>query len=217
MNTDTRSKIANVINEEIKDKISKVLELASRGIDGEKQAAKTALDRLMKKYNLSDEDLGRIKLKMYSFKYKTNIDKRLFCQLLDYFFKEKTFKIYQDNISGKDLKIELEYLDYVTLSCSYEYFRAHASAQFKAFCLPHIKRCRTTKTKNAKRAELQDAFFSKYVIASKIYHQEQLTEIDYSKMSNKERDALHKRNDLLGNVEGGQYHTQVEKETLKIE
>ena len=33
------------MNTEIKDKIAKVLELANRGIEGEKDAAKNALDR----------------------------------------------------------------------------------------------------------------------------------------------------------------------------
>lgn len=204
------------MNTEIKDKIAKVLELANRGIDGEKEAAKTALNRLMKKYNLSDEDLSKIKFQKYFFKYKTNIDKMLFLQLIEYFFKGQNFRIFQNNNNGKDFQIEMEYLDYVTLSCSYEYFRGHAATQFKAFCLPHIKRCRTTKTKNAKRAELQEAFFSKYVMASKIYHPEQLIQIDYSKMSDKERESTFKRDNVLANIEGGQYHTQVAKETLQI-
>ena len=205
-----------MMNTEIKDKIAKVLELANRGVDGEKDAAKTALNRLMKKYNLSDEDLSKIKLTMYYFKYKTNLDKMLFGQLVNYFFKDQNFTIYQNNLRGKDLNIEMEYLDYVTLSCSYEYFRAHAAKQFNEFCLPHVKRCRSTKTKNAKRAELQDAFFSRYVIASKIYHPEQLEKVDYAEMTSKEAEASHKRAQLLDNVTGGQYHTLVAKETLQI-
>lgn len=36
-------------------------------------------------------------------------------------------------------------------------------------------------------------------------------------MSNKERADFHTKEMILGNVEGGQYHTQVEKETLRIE
>lgn len=204
------------MNNEIKDKISKVLELVKRGEAGEQDAAQKALERLMKKYNLSDEDLSKIKLKKYVFKYKTNLDKMLFMQLINYFFKEKHFKVYQNNYYGKELHIEMEYLDYVTLSCSYEYFRSHAAKQFKEFCLPHIKKCRTTKTKNAKRNELQEAFFSRYVIASKIYHPEHIKQVDYAGMSNRELQASHKRAAILGDVEGGQYHTQVAKETKMI-
>ncbi|RKE90033.1 DUF2786 domain-containing protein [Epilithonimonas arachidiradicis] len=204
------------MNNEIKDKISKVLELVNQGVDGEKDAAKNALNRLMKKYNLSDEDLANIKMKHYFFKYKTNLDMMLFQQILSYFFPGQNFRVVRYTAAKKELRIELEYLDWVTLDSAYEYFRRHAAKQFSDFCLPHIKRCRTTKTKNAKRAELQDAFFTKYVIASKIYHPDQVTERRYSDMSNKEIEALNKRAAILGNVEGGQYHTQVAKETLKI-
>lgn len=204
------------MNTEIKDKIAKVLELANRGIDGEKDAAKNALDRLMKKYNLSDEDLSKIKLTKYFFKYKTNLDMMMFQQILKYFFVGKNFRVVRYTSGQKSLAVELEYLDYVTIDSAYEYFRRHAADQFKQFCLPHIKRCRTTKTKNAKRNELQDAFFSRYVIASNIYHPEQIQQIDHSGMSNKEREISHKRAQILGDVEGGQFHTQVAKETKQI-
>ncbi len=37
-----------------KDKFQKVYELVNRGIGGEKDAAKAAIDRLMKKYKMTD-------------------------------------------------------------------------------------------------------------------------------------------------------------------
>ena len=204
------------MNTEIKDKIAKVLELANRGIEGEKDAAKNALDRLMKKYNLSDEDLAKIKLTKYSFKYKTNLDIMLFQQILRYFWKGRHFQISQRTYGVRELSVELEYLDWVTLDSAYEYFRRHAANQFKEFCLPHVKRCRTTKTKNAKRDELQNAFFSRFVIASNIYHPEQIEKLDHSEMSDKQREISHKRAQILGDVQGGQFHAQVAKETKQI-
>lgn len=197
------------MNNEIKDKIAKVLELANRGIDGEKDAAQKALERLMKKYDLSDEDLSKIKLTKYFFPYKTNIDMMLFQQILKYFFAGKNFRVVRYTSNPKALATHLEYLDWVTIDSAYEYFRRHAAAQFKEFCLPHVKRCRTNKTRNAKRAELQDAFFSRYVIASKIYHPEQIKTIDHNEMSNKEREASYKKAQILRKVKGGEFHTQV--------
>lgn len=205
------------MNTEIKDKIAKVLELANRGIAGEKDAANKALERLMKKYNLSDEDLAKIKLTKYFFKYKTNLDMLLFQQILKYFFDGRNFRVVRYTYGTKSLAVELEYLDWVTVDSAYEYFRRHAANQFKEFCLPHIKRCRTTKTKNAKRDELQNAFFSKYVIASNIYHPEQIAQIDYSQMSNKQRESSYRKSQILGEVQGGQFHTQVQKLTKQIE
>ena len=202
---------------EIKDKIAKVLELVNRGIEGEKSAAKNALDRLMKKYNLSDEDLSKIKLTKYFFKYKTNLDMMMFQQILKYFFVGKNFRVVRYTYGQKSLAVELEYLDWVTIDSAYEYFRRHAATQFKEFCLPHVKRCRTTKTKNAKRVELQDAFFSRYIIASKLYHENQIAQINFKGMSNKEQSAHNKNSNILGNVEGGQFHTQVAKETKYLE
>lgn len=204
------------MNTEIKDKISKVLELVNRGVEGEKTAAQEALYRLMKKYNLSDEDLAKIKVQRYYFKYKTELDKKLFCQLVEFFFKNKDLQIYLSTYNGRNLYLELEYLDWVTLDSAYEYFRRHAAAQFKEFCLPHLKRCRSNKTRNAKRAELRDAFFSKYVIASNIYHPEQITQIDFKGMSSKEWENYSRQAQILGDVQGGQFHTQVGKETKMI-
>lgn len=204
------------MNDEIKDKIAKVMELANRGVEGEKAAAQKALERLMEKYNLSDEDLSKIKFKLYSFKYKTNLDIDLFVQLVSYFFKDKKLQIGQSPWR-KELDVSLEYLDWVTLDCAYAYFRKHAATQFNEFCLPHVKKCRTTKTRNARRATLQKDFFSKYVIASGIYHPEQLTNRTIGSMTAKEIEEYRKREAILGNVQGGQYHTQVAKETKLLD
>lgn len=204
------------MNNQIKDKIAKVLELTSRGVAGEKAAAEKALQRLMQKYNLSDEDLSRVKLKRYWFRYHTHLDVRLFCQLVNYFFQDRNLMVYKSSINGRQLYLDLEYLDWVTLDSAYEYFKRHAAQQFREFCLPHVNRCRTLKTKNAKRQELQEAFLSKYVIASNIYRPEQLKEIDYMNMSNKERESHYRRGAILGEVQGGEFHTQISKQTKRL-
>ena len=79
------------------------------------------------------------------------------------------------------------------------------NAEFRKFCLPLIAKCRTTKTKNKRRAELQKTFFSQYVMKSKIYHEHQIEKIDLSKLSNKQY-SDRKR---LSEIEGGKYHTQL--------
>ena len=79
------------------------------------------------------------------------------------------------------------------------------NSQFRKFCLPKVKLCRSVKTKNKRRSELQNVFFGQYVIKSEIYNPEQVRSRDMSKMSNREYDNL---NDL-SNIEGGKYHTQV--------
>jgi hypothetical protein len=185
------------------DKISKVYELANKGAtDGEKEAAKRALDRLMKKYNLTEEYIKNMHLKFYNFSYSTNLDLALFNQLVEYFFRDKDYSGYKSTTGGKHIVFKLEYLDYIQLDCAYAYFRTHMGKQFKKHCHPILSKCRTNRTKTKRRAELQSEFFSKYVMASKLYHEDQLVERKLSQRDQKNRQ-------LIGTVEGGQYNQQV--------
>lgn len=188
---------------ENREKIAKVYELVERGsTDGEKQAAKIALDKLLKKFNLNDDYLETIKFKKYEFKYATMLDLELFSQLHTYFFKDKTFKASRQTWGKKSIISSFEYLDYVVMQTAFEYFKRHMNNEFKKHCVPLISRCRTTKTKNKRRSELQKLFFSQYIFKSKIYHADQVAKIDLSKLSEKERNDRMK----LMNIEGGKYN-----------
>ncbi|EMY3483778.1 hypothetical protein FPG87_12490 [Flavobacterium psychrophilum] len=194
------------MNIQTKEKIAKIYELVKRGsTDGEKQAAEIALNKLLKKFNLTDEFLATIHLTQYEFKYATQLDQDLFIQLYIYFFKDKEFNISKSTLGRKSLFVNLEYLDYILFSTAYEYFKKHMNAEFRKFCLPLIAKCRTTKTKNKRRAELQKTFFSQYVMKSKIYHENQIEKIDLSKLSDKQYNDRKR----LSEIEGGKYHTQV--------
>lgn len=195
------------MDQSIKDKIAKVYELVKRGgTEGEKTAAKLALDKLMKKHDISDEALAKITLKAYYFKYATHLDLMLWMQLYKYYLPHLEFNAGKSTIGGKNIVAELEYIDYITIETTYEYFRRHMAKQFREFCVPLVKRCRTTKTKNNRRKELQSIFFSKYIIASEIYLPEQLSQIKMSELSEKERQD---RLNLERNVEGGKFNKQV--------
>lgn len=191
------------MTDEIKDKIAKVYELVKRGEQGEQQAAEKALDRLSKKYNLSAEEVAKIHLKMYKFKYTSDLDKMLLCQLLTYFFegKYKKYTLYTGDV--REIGIEMEYLDYVQIECAYEYFKRHMNQQWREFALPLVKKKRTTKTKNKRRKELQDVFFSKYILSSKIYLTRQVG--DGSNYTQKELEDLY----ALSGVQGGKFNQQV--------
>ena len=194
------------MDNQLKDKISKIYELVKRGgTEGEKAAAETALNKLLKKHNLTEEFIKTMHLKQYEFKYATNLDLKLFMQLHEYFFKGKEFNASKSTLGGKTIYISFEYLDWVLFSSAYEYFKRHMNAEFKKFCVPLIKKCRSAKTQNARRSKLQVVFFSQYVMNSKIYHQSQIGTIDLSKLSEKER-ADRER---LEKIQGGQYNTQV--------
>ena len=193
------------MKQEVKDKIAKVYELVNKGVQGEKEAAKKALDRLMKKYNLTEIDIKTIHLKEYGFKYSNKMELKLLIQLHKYFLPEKKVSAFRDTWGKKELVLKLEYIDFITMEMAYEYFRRHMNSQFKSICLPEINRCRKLKTKNKRRQELQDLFFSQYVLKSKIYNPDQLKKVDLSKLSDKEYHDRMK----LEKVKGGIFHNQV--------
>lgn len=157
----------------------------------------------MSKYNLSAEEVAKIHLKMYKFKYTSDLDKRLLFQLLTYFFegKHNSYTLYTDNV--REIGIEMEYLDYVQIECAYEYFKRHMNQQWREFALPLVKKKRTTKTKNKRRKELQDVFFSKYILSSKIYLEKQVS--NGSDYTQKELEDLY----ALSGVQGGKFNQQV--------
>ena len=194
------------MDNQLKEKISKIYELVKRGsTEGEKLAAESALNKLLKKHNLTEEFIKTMHLKVYEFKYATNLDLMLFMQLHEYFFKGKQFEASKSTLNRKSVFISFEYLDWVLFSSAYEYFKGHMNSEFKKVCVPLIKRCKTTKSKNERRAKLQKTFFGQYVINSKIYHQEQVEEIDLTKLTEKER----KDRERLEQIQGGSYATQV--------
>lgn len=193
------------MNQEIKDKLAKVYELVNRGVEGEKEAAKAALDRMFKKYNLTEADLYDLTQKRYRFKYSTKLDEWLFIRLVGHLLNIDNGKAFKDTWGKREIVMQLEYLDYVMLESAYEYFRRHMKKEYNRVVLPQVKRCRTTRTRNKRRNELQQTFFTKYVIASGLYKPAELIKVDTSKMSQKARaDSMSMRD-----VKGGNYKTQM--------
>ncbi|MEQ9426987.1 MAG: DUF2786 domain-containing protein [Cyclobacteriaceae bacterium] len=197
------------MNDEIKSRLAKIYELVKRGAtEGERAAAKKALDRLMQKYNLDSVDLESIDRKAYWFKYVSKMEERLLIRLL-YFFVEDSEAIFQaaskDTYGCRDIYFTLTYLDYVTLDSAYEYFRRHMKAQWQKLCAPELKKCRKTKTRNKKRKKLQAVFYERYIIASNLVDPKNLAKVDLTKMSLKEIEELLQFSD----IEGGAYNRQV--------
>ena len=193
------------MNDKVKDKIVKVYELVKRGIAGEQQSAEKMLNKLLEKYNISEEELHSITEQEYYFKYSSDLDRWLLIQLIEYFFRDKDYKIYRIKGSGvKEISIQMPYLDWVTLDSAYSYFKPHLNQQWRKHALPVVNRCRTTKTKNKRRQEMQVTFFSLYIIRSGIYHSSQ-TNTKTKPLTEEEM----KRYTILHGVEGGKYNQQV--------
>ena len=196
-----------MIDPKLKQKLAKVYELVKRGTEGEKDAARKALDKMLAKYNLEGIDLESIDKSKYHFKYSTDMEVSLIARLAKTVLNDANCidSAYRLTGSVKEVVLQLTYLDYITLTASYEYFRRHMKAQWIIFCAPHIRRCRTNKTRNKKRNELKDVFFSIYCQQSNLYKPHELEPIKWDDLSEREKkNYLH-----LENVEGGTYNRQV--------
>ena len=196
-----------MIDQKLKDKLAKVYELVKRGTDGEKAAAKKTLDKMLSKYNLEGVNLDSLDKNKYHFKYSTDMEVSLIARLVKTVLNDPDCmdSAYRLIGSVREVVLHLTYLDYITLTASYEYFRRHMKTQWNIFCAPHIKKCRTNKTRNKKRNELKDVFFSIYCQQSNLYKPHELEPLKWDEMSNNEK----KKWLQLKNVEGGTYHRQV--------
>jgi hypothetical protein len=191
------------MTDNVKDRLRKIYELVERGVDGEKDAAKAALDKLMKKYNITEDQLNNLSLNEYPFKWSTDMEMWLLQQIMIVFVGSEIIKSLRRKTWKKEVHATLTYEHWVTIECAYEYFRRHMKAEWKRIVLPELQKCRKEKTKARKRKEMKDLFFSQYCIASKLYQQEQLTQVNVT--SNAEREKRMK----LQKVQGGQYNKQV--------
>ena len=70
--------------------ITKLKALSDRGIAGEKENATKLLEKLMKKYGITEEDLQTEEKKQVFITLKNDIEERLCCQILYAYFEESS-------------------------------------------------------------------------------------------------------------------------------
>ena len=191
-------------------RIAAIKQLIARGAtEGERQAAEKALDRIINSHGLNRAEITGEDRQWHKFKYSSELDKKLIIRLVRFFLNDGDGVLEDhaelDTWGVREVRLRLDYFDWVTIYASYEYFRRHMKKQWQLTGAKVVARCRKTKTKNAKRKELQEIFFSQYVIASKLYGEGELQKLDLAKMSAKE---MQNRIKLAG-VQGGTYHKQM--------
>ena len=67
--------------EKLQEKLRKLKALAEQGVGGEKENAEKLLAALMKKHNISEEEIEEVQIKTYFIRYKTEWERRLLHQL----------------------------------------------------------------------------------------------------------------------------------------
>lgn len=193
------------MNNELKDKIEKIYRLVNGGTtEGERAAARKALDRILKSYNLDDSILNDLELREYWFSYTSNNEKLLLVAIVRKMIGDRT-GLMSIRPWTKQFRITLKYIDWVTVDSAYAYFRRHMKVQWKKVVKPVLDKCRKAKTKRIRREELDLLFIGKYIIASNLTQEGDLETINVSDMSEKEyRDRM-----SMSGIEGGAYNKQV--------
>ena len=196
----------------VKEKLSKIYELVNQGAtEGERNAAKAALERMLAKYNLTAEALDTLAIRTYLIKY-SNINElyllNAICNVLFGGLSQAYRRTLKKNPDGALVRVReyvfnLNYLDFVQVSCSFEYFKRHMKAEFKRVVKPLLKRYKSAKT----RAKLNQEFLSQYIIASKLYREQDIEEVKLS-------GNAAKRRRMLDGVEGGSFNTQIQSSHL---
>jgi hypothetical protein len=189
------------MNDILRDKLAKVYALVEHGgTEGEKQAARVALDKILDKHNIQEADLASIHLKEYWFNYASQLDIKLLilicnqcCNIAPPIGKDK---------SCKSLCLDITYMDWITIESMYGYFKPHMRKQWLSASKAAINKCRKTKTKNEMRRALQDRFFSEYIQKSSLYRPEDFTPTTFTA-------AEAAQAAYFKNIEGGNFNKQV--------
>jgi len=192
------------MTDQLRVKIQKIYALIERGAtEGEKQAARKALERIVKVHNLDMKDIDPNALKLYSFTYATILETWLFMQIWRIFLEKNNGQKISKDPSDRRLYINVTYEDYVLMDCAYEYFRRHMKGQYNKIVIPELKKKRKSKTRAKRRKELSELFFLKYGQRSNLFLPGDLVDVtitDQKEIQDREK---------MNGIEGGAFKKQV--------
>lgn len=120
--------------------LTKLKVLAERGIGGEKENAKVMLSKLMKKYNLTIEDIETETLNKYHFKLpKDNIKRKLFWQILATIRMDVLYYQSRDK-RNKNIEVKLTSAEYIEFNAKLELYMYHYDQDIKLFYLAFLQK-----------------------------------------------------------------------------
>lgn len=185
----------------LNDKIRKVKALIERGAtDGEKAAARKALERLSKAHNFAIEQDGSV-MNTYKFFYTMVIDMELADRIIIYFDLDVIPKGRYTRPT-RSFFIRMDIDDHVIFDCAYGYFKPHMAAQWRKNVTPILKRCRTAKSRKARQERIERRFMAQYLLKSGLITNKDLT---FDAPSSKELNEVK----ALRGIEGGNYNQQL--------
>lgn len=113
----------------------KLIELAKRGVDGEKINAQEMLNRIMEKHGITFEDIEEETKKFFEIRVMKKHE-RLFCQVLSTIVGNK-LKIYNSHKQRYKL-VELTTAQYIELECKFNFYKKVYDDEMESFFLAFI-------------------------------------------------------------------------------
>ena len=119
--------------ENIKQKLRKIMELANRGVDGERSTARTMLERLLKEYELTVEDLTTDEIRKYKISYYAAYEKKLLFQILFHVTQRKTLEYWTAGKGNTWITVELTPIQYHTVMDYWKTYRKPLRDQINTY------------------------------------------------------------------------------------
>jgi len=164
------------------DLARKVRELAEKGIDGERDAAQKALERILKKSGLTIEDIeGEEKNRCY-FSYRTANEENLLHQVIGSVTKESSYTV-PANGNTKRVGYMMTVAERVEAELKYEIYRKLLKEEY-------------------------EIFYHAFVQKNRIYHPEGTT-TDISEMTPEEKAKLRRIAEMADSIKKAQIHKQL--------
>lgn len=116
-----------------------LLELSKRGAEGEKQNAEKLLKKLMKKYNITEEDLTKEELKKHDIRFKNKWQERLISQIL-YMINPKRNTYKYTNRKAKISIIELTDAEFLEWKYMYDVYCKAFEDELDIFTMAFIQK-----------------------------------------------------------------------------
>lgn len=115
--------------------LKKIKALAERGVGGEKDSAQALLDRLMKKYGVTELDLETERVETAWFRYRDEMERRILSQIIFMVTGKYSFGCIgrHTNRPRKERGVDCTAAERLEIEANYEFFKEAMKQEFEVF------------------------------------------------------------------------------------
>lgn len=115
--------------------LKKIKALAERGVGGEKESAQVLLDRLMKKYGVTESDLEAERVETAWFRYRDEMERRILNQVIYMVTGKTSFGCIgrHTNRPRKERGVDCTAAERLEIEANYEFFKEAIKQEFEVF------------------------------------------------------------------------------------